>query len=144
MSVGNKRLELSSSYASGGSKGNIIIDSGTTLTYFPAEFYSKFESAVAEEINFERIDHPSHLLCYNISDHDIDVPNITAHFSGADVKLNLTSTFFPITDDHELECLAFQAGQQSIFGNLARSNVLVGYDRVEKTVSFKPMDCTKL
>ncbi|KAL0007635.1 hypothetical protein SO802_009137 [Lithocarpus litseifolius] len=92
MSVGNKRLELSSSSASRGSKGNIIIDSGSTLTYFPAEFYSKFESAVAEEINFERIDDPSHLLCYNISDHDIDVPNITAHFSGADVKLNPTST----------------------------------------------------
>nr|POE91558.1 aspartic proteinase cdr1 [Quercus suber] len=143
MSVGNKRLELSSSSAFGGSKGNIIIDSGSTVTYFPAEFYSKFESAVAEEINFQRIDDPSHSLSlsYNNSD-DIHVPGITAHFSGADVKLNPTTTFWPITD--ELVCLAFQAGQQSIFGNLAQSNVLVGYDRVEKTVSFKPMDCTKL
>ena len=143
MSVGNKRLELSSSSASGGSKVNIIIDSGSTLTYFPAEFYSKFESAVAEEINFERIHDPSHLLglCYNNSD-DIDVPNITAHFSGADVKLNPTNAFWPITD--ELVCLAFRAGQLSIFGNVAQSNMLVGYDHVEKTVSFKPTHCTKL
>ena len=113
------------------------------MTYFPAEFYSKFESAVAEEINFERIHDPSHLLglCYNNSD-DIDVPNITAHFSGANVKLNPANTFWPITD--ELVYLAFQAGQPSIFGSVAQSNMLVGYDHVEKTVSFKPMDCTKL
>ncbi|KAK4592776.1 hypothetical protein RGQ29_017073 [Quercus rubra] len=143
MSVGSKRLELSGSSGSGGSKGNIIIDSGSTLTSFPTEFYSKFESAVAEEINFERIDDPSHLLslCYNNSD-DIDVPNITAHFSGADVQLNPGFTFVSVT--YGIACLAFAASEPSIFGYLAQSNLLVGYDLVEKTISFKPTDCTKL
>ncbi|KAL0007637.1 hypothetical protein SO802_009139 [Lithocarpus litseifolius] len=143
MSVGSKRLELSGSSGSGDSKGNIIIDSGSTLTSFPTEFYSKFESAVAEEINFQRINDPSHSLslCYNKSD-DVHVPGITAHFSGADVKLNPTTTFFRITD--EISCLAFVAGEPSIFGNMAQSNLLVGYDLVEKTISFKPTDCTKL
>ena len=143
MSVGSKRLELSGSSGSGGSKGNIIIDSGSTLTSFPTEFYSKFESAVAEEINFERIDDPSHLLslCYNNSD-DIDVPNITAHFSGADVQLNPGFTFVSVT--YGIACLAFAASEPSIFSYLAQSNLLVGYDLVEKTISFKPTDCTKL
>ena len=142
MSVGSKRLELSHSSGSGGSKGNIIIDSGSTLTSFPTEFYSKFESAVAEEINFERIDDSSHLLslCYNSSD-NIHIPSITAHFRGTDVKLNPTTTFYQITD--EILCLAFVAGEPSIFGNKAQSNLLVGYDLVEKTISFKPTDCTK-
>ncbi|XP_065635492.1 aspartic proteinase CDR1-like [Quercus suber] len=62
MSVGSKRLELNGSSGSGGSKGNIIIDSGSTLTSFPTEFYSKFELVVVEEINFEHIDDPSHQL----------------------------------------------------------------------------------
>nr|POE91554.1 aspartic proteinase cdr1 [Quercus suber] len=125
MSVGNKRLELSSSSASGGSKGNIIIDSGSTVTYFPAEFYSKFESAVAEEINFQRIDDPSHSLslCYNNSD-DIQVPGITAHFSGADVKLNPTTTFYQITD--EILCLAFVADEPSIFGYFSHQPSIIG------------------
>ena len=119
------------------------MSSGSTLTSFPTEFYSKFESAVAEKINFERIDDPSHQLslCYNNSDH-MYFPIITAHFSGADVKLNPVSTFVPVT--YGIVCLAFAASEQSIFGYLAQSNLLVGYDLVEKTVSFKPMDCTKL
>ena len=60
MSVGSKRLELSGS--SGCGEGNIIIESGTTLTMLPTEFYSMFESAVAEEINLERGNDPSHVL----------------------------------------------------------------------------------
>ncbi|KAM4081745.1 hypothetical protein ACJW30_11G115300 [Castanea mollissima] len=143
MSVGSKRLKLSGSSSSGVSKGNIIIDSGTALTKLPTEFYKKFESAVAEEINFERIDDPSHelSLCYNHSD-DTYFPTITAHFSCADVKLNRASTFAPVT--YGIVCLAFVAAEPSIFGNLAQSNLLVGYDLVEKTISFKTTDCTKL
>ncbi|KAM4072202.1 hypothetical protein ACB094_11G119800 [Castanea mollissima] len=143
MSVGSKRLKLSGSSSSGVSKGNIIIDSGTALTKLPTEFYKKFESAVAEEINFERIDDPSHelSLCYNHSD-DTYFPIITAHFSCADVKLNRASTFAPVT--YGIVCLALVAAEPSIFGNLAQSNLLVGYDLVEKTISFKTTDCTKL
>ncbi|KAF3949010.1 hypothetical protein CMV_025061 [Castanea mollissima] len=115
----------------------------TALTKLPTEFYKKFESAVAEEINFERIDDPSHelSLCYNHSE-DTYFPTITAHFSGADVKLNRASTFVPVTCG--IVCLAFVAAEPSIFGNLAQSNLLVGYDLVEKTISFKTTDCTKL
>nr|XP_023874387.1 aspartic proteinase CDR1-like [Quercus suber] len=143
MSVGSKRLELSGTSGSGGSKGNIIIDSGSTLISFPTEFYSKFESVVAEEINFERIDDPSHQLslCYNNSD-DMYFPIIAAHFSVADGKLNPAFTFVPVT--YGIVCLAFAASEPSIFGYLAQSNLLVGYDLVEKTISFKPTDCTKL
>ncbi|KAM3685450.1 hypothetical protein ACJW31_11G118500 [Castanea mollissima] len=145
MSVGSKRLELSGSSGSGGLEGNIIIDSGTTVTTLPTEFYSEFESAVAEEIDLERGDDPSQFLslCYKPTSDSIEIPSITAHFTGADVKLNPDTTFIQINE--ELLCLAFRANQEiTIFGNLAQSNLLVGYDLVKKTVSFKPTDCTKL
>ncbi|KAM3685451.1 hypothetical protein ACJW31_11G118600 [Castanea mollissima] len=64
--------------------GNIVIESGTTLTMLPKEFYSKFESAVAEEINLERGDDPSDVLTY---------------FTGADVKLNPATTFVQINEE---------------------------------------------
>ncbi|XP_030963042.1 aspartic proteinase CDR1-like [Quercus lobata] len=144
MSVGSKRLEMSGSSGSEDLEGNIIIDSGTTLTTLPTEFYSTFESAVAEEIDLERGDDPSQFLslCYKRTSDSIEIP-ITAHFTGADVKLNPDTTFIQINE--ELSCMAFRANQEiTIFGNLAQSNLLVGYDLVKKTVSFKPTDCTKL
>jgi len=149
MSVGNKRLELrdSSSFGDGPfPEGNIIIDSGTTLTLLPADFYSKFESAVAERIDLERVvDGDQFLrLCYKSASDDIGVPIITAHFAGpADVKLNPANTFVRVTE--EVMCLAFIPSESLfIFGNLVQMNFLVGYDTVAKTVSFKPMDCTQL
>ncbi|KAM4072205.1 hypothetical protein ACB094_11G120100 [Castanea mollissima] len=98
------------------------------------EFYSKFESAVAEEINLERGDDPSHVLSLfaTLASASIEIPIITAHFTGADVKLNPTTTFVQINEE------------LVILGNVAQSNLLVGNDLVEKTVSFKPTDCIKL
>ncbi|GMY23631.1 aspartic proteinase CDR1-like [Fagus crenata] len=144
MSVGSKRLELSNSSTSGGSEGNIIIDSGTTLTLLPEDFYPKFEAAVANQIDLEPTEDPSKLLslCYNSKSVDIGAPSITAHFTGADVNLSPATTFIRVTE--EVVCFAFLSEQSiSIFGNLAQSDLLVGYDLVVKTVSFKPTDCTK-
>ncbi|GLT54049.1 hypothetical protein SLA2020_272820 [Shorea laevis] len=145
MSVGKKRLELGDSSYFGDPKGNIIIDSGTTLTLLPEDFYAKFESAVAEVIDLERVDDPNRMLslCYKSASDDIGAPIITAHFSGADVKLNQVNTFVRVSE--ELLCFAFSASESLfIFGNLAQMNFLVGYDTVAQTVSFKPTDCTQL
>ena len=131
------------------SEGNIIIDSGTTLTILPSNLYPDFESAVKAEIDLAPTEDPSGVLslCYVSSSDDFRGPSITAHFTGADVNLSSSTTFIRV--DEQVVCLAFVAasdepGSISIFGNLAQANVLVGYDVVKKTVSFKPTDCTKL
>ncbi|XP_059459294.1 aspartic proteinase CDR1-like [Corylus avellana] len=145
MSVGNKRLEFDDSSPFGDSEGNIVIDSGTTLTLFPEDFYSRFEAAVAEEIDLERVDDPNQVLslCYKSVSDDIGAPNITAHFKDADVKLNPVNTFLRVSE--ELICFAFLASERLyIFGNVAQLNFLVGYDTEANTVSFKPTDCTNL
>ncbi|KAG2720579.1 hypothetical protein I3760_02G042000 [Carya illinoinensis] len=143
MSVGNKRLELG--YSSPFIEGNIIIDSGTTLTLLPADFYKEFESAVAEEIDAERTRDPGNVpsLCYKSASDNIGAPIITAHFRGADVQLNQLNTFLRLGE--ELLCLAFRPDESVyIFGNLAQTSFLVGYDLKEKTVSFMPADCNRM
>ncbi|XP_057968059.1 aspartic proteinase CDR1-like [Malania oleifera] len=153
ISVGDQTVEfvsssLSSSSSDGGGsnkaveEGNIIIDSGTTLTILPTDFYDRLESEVAKAIDLPRVEDPqgSLSLCYS-TQKDIDAPAITAHFTGADVKLKPLNTFVRIADD--IVCLTFVSSTSlAIFGNLAQMNFLVGYDLKARTVSFKPTDCS--
>ncbi|KAF5951251.1 hypothetical protein HYC85_009195 [Camellia sinensis] len=70
---------------------------------------------------------------------NITIPIITAHFTGADVKLNPMNTFIRTSDN--IVCLAFAPANIAIYGNVAQMNFLVGYDLSKKTVSFKHTDC---
>jgi hypothetical protein len=144
MSVGDKKIEFGGS-SFGGSEGNIIIDSGTSLTLFPVNFFTEFATAVENAvINGERTQDASGLLshCYRPTP-DLKVPVITAHFNGADVVLQTLNTFILISDD--VLCLDFNSTQSgAIFGNVAQMNFLIGYDIQGKSVSFKPTDCTQL
>lgn len=142
ISVGRKKIPFYSSVG-GSKKGNIIIDSGTTLTLLPSRFYHELESAVASRIKAKRVPDPQKLLslCYKSS--NIKVPHITIHFKGGDVKLDKVNTFVAVSKD--LYCFAFAANDRlSIYGNLAQMNFLVGYDTISGTVSFKMTDCTKM
>ncbi|XP_004506716.1 aspartic proteinase CDR1-like [Cicer arietinum] len=142
--VGNKRVKFGGSLEDGVVEGNIIIDSGTTLTLLPSDIYSNLESAVAELIHLERVQDPENMLslCYSVTSSEYEFPIITANFKGADVKLHSLSTFIPIADG--IVCFAFISSEiGAIFGNLAQQNLLVGYDLVQKQVSFKQIDCTK-
>ncbi|XP_019424967.1 PREDICTED: aspartic proteinase CDR1-like [Lupinus angustifolius] len=145
-SVGNKKVKFGSSSGRGSRSGNIIIDSGTTLTLLPDDVYSNLELAVAETVKLERVKAPSKLLslCYaSPSSGKLQFPIITVHFTGGDVQLNALNTFVKVSND--VICFAFAPTNQpvSIFGNLAQQNLLVGYDLQKKTLSIKPTDCTK-
>ncbi|WVZ02573.1 hypothetical protein V8G54_023379 [Vigna mungo] len=141
LSVGKNRIKFGKSNG----EGNIIIDSGTTLTLLPDDVYSKLESAVAHEVKLKRVKDPwkQLSLCYKGAFHELHAPVITLHFSGdADVKLTVDNSFIDSGD--EVVCFAFMASKTfSIFGNFAQKNMLVGYDLQKKTVSFKPTDCVR-
>ncbi|KAM1124865.1 hypothetical protein ACFX11_040406 [Malus domestica] len=148
ISVGNTRIPSSSSSAFSSGEGNIIIDSGTTLTLLPPSVYSDLEAEVDKAVgSLERVQLPGVPLnrCYKISESssdDFNPPTITVHFSGGDLKLPPTNTFIRVSE--EAVCFVFSASPSvSIFGNLSQMNFLVGYDTKEGTVSFKPTDCTK-
>ncbi|XVF42751.1 hypothetical protein PTKIN_Ptkin01aG0389300 [Pterospermum kingtungense] len=141
ISVGSNRIKFTGS-SLGTDEGNIIIDSGTTLTLLPEDFYSELESAVASQIQAKTVPGPKGLnLCYEAKT-DFAVPDITIHFTGADVKLQPLNTFVLVSDT--VACFTFSPDPDfAIYGNLAQMNFLVGYDTEKQTVSFKPTDCSK-
>ncbi|XP_010113016.2 aspartic proteinase CDR1 isoform X1 [Morus notabilis] len=153
ISVGKKRLVYyhenhNQSKALAGNEGNIIIDSGTTLTFLPVGFHDDLVSALAEAVDAERVSDPKGVLslCFRAekeSESLASAPIITAHFSGADVVLQPMNTFAKVEDD--LFCFTMiPSNDVAIFGNLAQMNFLVGYDLESGIVSFKPTDCTNM
>ncbi|CAK8535611.1 unnamed protein product [Lathyrus sativus] len=149
-SVGNKRITYEGFKHKGinASTHNIIIDSGTTVTIFPQHFYNRLESAVRKVVKLKRFqdDTGSYNLCYNTTSKQPNFPVITAHFSGADVKLYSNNTFAPFPFYEGVKCFAFRGSRYGagIFGSLQQMNFLIGYDLNKQIVSFKPTDCTKL
>ncbi|KAF8089160.1 hypothetical protein N665_0516s0018 [Sinapis alba] len=144
VSVGSKNIKYPLASDSETGEGNIIIDSGTTLTIFTTEFYAELEDAVASSIDAERVNDPQNVLslCYSATAKP-KFPVITMHFDGADVKLDSSNAFIQISED--LVCFAFRGDDQlAIYGNLSQMNFLVGYDTVSETVSFKHADCAKM
>ncbi|VFR03565.1 unnamed protein product [Cuscuta campestris] len=128
------------------SKGNIIIDSGTTLTMIRTDMFESLVTELKGSIDATPVDDPAGVfgLCYATSD-AVRVPDIVAHFAGgADVKLSPKGTFLEVEEG--VTCLTIIPDTNvgiSIFGNLSEIDYLVGYDLEEETVSFKPADCSK-
>ncbi|XP_016177585.2 aspartic proteinase CDR1 [Arachis ipaensis] len=145
LSVGNKTIPLpSSNGVIRGGGGNIVIDSGTTLTLLPQETVLRLSSALEDAISLPKTVDPSRTfnLCYRVEG-ETEFPNVTADFKGARVVLRSINTFVEVADG--VVCLAILPTQQevSVFGNIAQTNFLVGYDLDARAVSFKPTDCTK-
>ncbi|KAG5589181.1 hypothetical protein H5410_039695 [Solanum commersonii] len=96
-------VQFKSSPVGGGGhdQGNIIIDSGTMLTYVPDTFYLNLESTLMLSINATRKDDPSSSfgLCYESNENGtIDVPKIVAHFTNADLKLSTSNIFTQVEE----------------------------------------------
>ncbi|KAM7482062.1 hypothetical protein LguiB_006645 [Lonicera macranthoides] len=124
-------------------EGNIVIDSGTTLTYIPSRKYRHLELKVKELVGEKPASEGADGLCYQkFEGRDRNYPKVTFHFTGADVDLPSEITFIEMSKD--LECFTIRpTNDDAIFGNMSQMNLLVGYDLVKGEVSFKPTDCTK-
>ncbi|KAI6706312.1 hypothetical protein NL676_009274 [Syzygium grande] len=144
VSVGKTRIKFTSDDPSDPMReGNIIIDSGTTLTLLPFDILTKIEDVLGKFVTLPPASDPSQILslCYQAgADVGSSIPTITFHFKGADVELNAGNTFVRVADD--IICLAMASGLTTIYGNLAQMNYLIGYDTQNNKLSFKPVDCT--
>ncbi|KAL0447628.1 UNVERIFIED_CONTAM: Aspartic proteinase CDR1 [Sesamum latifolium] len=147
VSVGKQRLQYtaSNSKAEVADEGNIIIDSGTTLTFLPSELYQELESTLERAIEGKRATDSQGVfsLCYELpSDGELKSPPIVAHFKGADLALREGSTFVEV--EKGVVCLTLVPSQDlAIFGNLHQMNYKIGYDLVKQEVNFLPTDCSK-
>ncbi|MCH80519.1 aspartic proteinase CDR1-like [Trifolium medium] len=128
---------------SGRTDGNIIIDSGTTLTLLEQSFYNNLVASVKEVIGIEEVNDPPYpfTFCYTSKDR-MKFPNFVFHFTGADVILKPENVV--VVFHNNLSCLwVVPSKGLSIFGNRAQSDFLVEYDLKGKKVSFARSDCSK-
>ncbi|KAI6706854.1 hypothetical protein NL676_009816 [Syzygium grande] len=114
----------------------MMIDSGTTLTFMPSQFFQNLESASP------RPPHGMLDLCYRSPGSEIDAPVVTLHFAGgADMALNTVNTFAQFAQD--LVCFTIMPTDSvPILGNLAQMEFKVGFDLRKRMVSFMATDCT--
>ncbi|KAL7158272.1 hypothetical protein ABFS83_02G131000 [Erythranthe nasuta] len=142
ISIGNQRLKFDD--FSSGVKGNIVIDSGTTLTLLPFDFHAKVESAMGRLIKLRKIKDPRGelSLCFFSRDGIKNIPDVTVHFEGGDVKLRQENLFVR-TSDVSLCFAAQPVDDVAVYGNVAQKNFLVGYDLHKRTVLFQAANCRK-
>ncbi|XP_020219633.1 aspartic proteinase CDR1 [Cajanus cajan] len=136
--VGQKKVQT------GQTDGNIIIDSGTTLTLLEPTLYNKFVTLVKEVIEEEQNPPSPFDLCFRYKD-DMNFTDIVFQFRGANVSL-LPQNLLLLLDTNLL-CFAIVSSNQqgfSIFGNVAQIDFQVEYDLEGKIISFAPTNCTKL
>ncbi|KAK9919534.1 hypothetical protein M0R45_028125 [Rubus argutus] len=143
-------------------KGNMIVDSGTTLTYLPQDFYDRVVTQVIKTVDpilepFNSnvvLDDPTQgtQLCFNTTKNPKG-PDMIMHFEG-DAKLKLTAEQVFFEDpETKLYCFgmvntsrsgAIGDGQVGLYGNNLQGNFLIGYDLDTRVVSFKPADCIEM
>ncbi|CAL0326396.1 unnamed protein product [Lupinus luteus] len=126
--------------------GNVIIDSGTTVTFLRTSWYERIETAVIEAIGREivplRRAVPPFRLCYKFESVRF-FPTIRLRFYGAlyNLRLNAVNTFVSIEDKL---CFAIVPTESlQIIGNLVQSFFNIEYDLEDRTVSFASADCAK-
>ncbi|KAL5056770.1 hypothetical protein RYX36_028374 [Vicia faba] len=123
-SVGNKRIKYRGFKREGtnASTHNIIIDSGTNVCILPHRVYYKMESAMKKVVKLPcfQDDTDTFRLCYNTTSKQ-NFPPITAHFKGADVKLDSKGAFYSLYKG--VECFAFIPFKNGLglFGNMAQN-----------------------
>ncbi|KAI3672585.1 hypothetical protein L6452_38679 [Arctium lappa] len=142
VSVGNRKLPYKSTTDIGLDVENVIIDSGTTVTIVGQEFYDELTAALTEAIGGNStLPDPTGMFDFCYKDLDLGrVPNVTFSFTGADVELPPENTFIQVQKG--VSCFTIVGSDGiAIFGNLLQQNLLVGFDLVNKMVSFRPTDC---
>ncbi|KAF8022171.1 hypothetical protein BT93_G2348 [Corymbia citriodora subsp. variegata] len=120
----------------------MIIDSGSTLTFLPPQYFHNLERA----IRLPKVPDPERKFhhCYRIPDHEIKVPDVTLHFAGgADMALKRVNILPELREN--LMCLPMEpmTNKMAVLGYKAQWNFKVGFNLGERTVSFKPItDCS--
>uniref|UniRef100_A0A6V7QXX9 Peptidase A1 domain-containing protein n=1 Tax=Ananas comosus var. bracteatus TaxID=296719 RepID=A0A6V7QXX9_ANACO len=140
ISVGGEDVDVQG----GGGDGNIIVDSGTTLTYLVPGVLRPLEAKLKRSIQLPIVKDPEGLfeLCFDISNaaSDFEFPEIALRFGAAAVVLSASNAF--VRQEDGAACLAMATGSGlSILGNIAQQNFHIGYDLQERKLSFAKTDC---
>ncbi|OIW11672.1 hypothetical protein TanjilG_18199 [Lupinus angustifolius] len=126
--------------------GNIIIDSGATVTFLKTSWYEKVEAAVLEVIGHQSVPVRNPIRPFRLCYKDGSItkfPDIALQFYGSIKELKLSTLNIFVTLDH-LTCFAILPNEKiSLIGNLLQVFFNIEYDLEERTVSFAKANCLK-
>lgn len=124
--------------------GGVIIDSGTTLTFFLEPAYDVIFQAFKKKIHYPLAPPTAGLhLCYNVSKIDKPrFPRISIIFKGGAIFRPPSRNYF-LSPTHEIKCLGFMGSSGlSVLGNLIQQNYYVEYDRFNNQLGFAKASCS--
>ncbi|XP_042495984.1 aspartic proteinase CDR1-like [Macadamia integrifolia] len=154
ISVGQQRLEIlpatfERKQNSGG--GGTVIDTGSTFTYLAIYAYhklrEKLESLLSKR-SLQTAEFSGYDMCYGgtVSRDMTGFPTIKFHFkNNAELEAQYWTFFRQVNE--EIFCLTMAPTSDTgitIIGNLIQQGYNVGYDLVNKVISFKYVDCSPI
>lgn len=146
ISVGGKDLRISpTSFSDPGT----FIDSGTVLTYLPADAYA----ALRSEFRWRMSKYPTSAgvdpldTCYDMEGYDrVAVPAVVLHFSGgARLDVDSSGILFTLDRSSAIACLAFAEKDPNgftIIGNMQQKTYNIVYDVPNEKIGFGAGGCT--
>lgn len=149
--VNGETLDIPKSILDLEKKEGAIVDSGTTLAYFPAKIYNPLmEKIMAAQPDKKPETVEKLFKCYKYSGNiDEGFPNVTFHFEDSlSLKLTPHQYFFEVEDDQW--CIGFQdsnlqsssGGELTLLGDLLLTDRLVTYDIENKVIGWVDHDCS--
>lgn len=146
ISVGGKDLRI---YPTSFSDPGTFIDSGTVLTYLPADAYA----ALRSEFRWWMRKYPMSAgvdpldTCYDLKGYDrVAVPAVVLHFSGgARLDVDGSGILFTLDSSSAIACLAFAEKDPngfSIIGNMQQKTCNIVYDVPNGKIGFGAGGCT--
>jgi Xylanase inhibitor N-terminal/Xylanase inhibitor C-terminal len=136
--VGDLKLETQDS--------NIVLDSGTTLTYLDQKLVRPIQAKVKKMINLQTVEDTNFDLCFKtgLTSSKIEYPDIILMLGTVNIKLGPEKAFFHWEDGKVcLNIISSPTGFQ-ILGNIAQQDLHVGYDLQQERVYFALTNCTRL
>lgn len=125
-------------------EGGVFLDSGTTLTMFPASVTNPIVTTIRQQVNYPTSRVSPFLLCYNVR----GVPTSSLTFPSMVIKMTNNvdyivppeNLFVPVSST--TYCLSIISGDStSIIGNIQQQNILIVHDLVNKRVGFQAKQC---
>uniref|UniRef100_A0A0E0KR71 Peptidase A1 domain-containing protein n=1 Tax=Oryza punctata TaxID=4537 RepID=A0A0E0KR71_ORYPU len=152
ITVGTTRINLpSSAFAvQDDGTGGVIVDSGTSITYLEVAGYRALKKAFAAQMALPVADGSGVGLdlCFKAPAKGVDqveVPRLVFHFDGG-ADLDLPAENYMVLDGGSgALCLTVMGSRGlSIIGNFQQQNFQFVYDVGHDTLSFAPVQCSKL
>nr|KYP38769.1 Aspartic proteinase nepenthesin-2 [Cajanus cajan] len=152
--VGGEVLDIPEqtwNWSTQGAGGGTIIDSGSTLAFFPDPAYGIIKEAFEKRIKLHQVSEDGFIMspCYNVSGaQQLELPEFGIHFADGAVWNFPAENYFYQYEPNEVICLAIiktpNHSQVTIIGNLLQQNFHILYDVKRSRLGYSPRKCAEV